>query len=1035
MRRPSFGLALIALVAAGCGQGKGTGTAGSNPAKGVAGVYWIVQIGSKPVGGTITSDGGGFNCGTGGSVCGVKSFQWATTSVTLTATPDAGYTFRGWAGDCSGTAATCTFTRNDGALDFVAIAAFDGVGTLPPPPPPDTTPGQVWGILSDTNGGAPAGVAVDFGLGPDFVATTTDQGAFTMLVPPGVYSVAFSDPSGAYLPVTVSGVTVAPAGSVELSEVLTPDPAFVPNPLTVDTSASAPQLLAGFGRTVSLSCGVTGATGTKTYTWAQTAGPTIVPAATLASWGATGSFTTASFSEIVNAARGTDVDGNPCPGGYVQTFATPEGCGVSNLVLENRLGLVPLSFQQGVDLTYGFTCTVTDGVGATQAGTVGVQLASPVNGILGTRQPNSVVASQSVTVPVGLVVIANDMICEAFNTDGSCKTPVTSYAWALTPPPGSSAHLSGAGTQNPWFVPDVEGDYTLASTVAPATTPAARTLVVHAGDWTGAYVDSTTTPASTYGCAECHSPGPQYAKWAGSKHSTMLRTGMAGAPFDGGNEIYSADCVVCHSAGYDPAANNGGFLAVATSLGWSFPPLPTGATYDSLDPALKARGGVTCESCHGAGDVHANAAGTATAPIASLSSKSCASCHDGQPDDNIYSQWASMGHGDLTVATNEGLANNNHCLRCHTGQGFLAYVPALLAGNPDKLGNKGPLVVPAVSGLTAANVEAITCSTCHEPHSLGLRVQDGDTAVDVGDPNFASKGLLLPAGFRIRNAGAGALCASCHNSRNGMVYGSTTIAATAYQRVDGTPFVKDLFGGPHDAAQADIYFGGNGYLLNSTPQPAPANFHMSGGWFQDTCVECHVKRFPAGGDAWPTTSSNHTFAVDDGTCASCHGAGEQSIDNVKGIVDSGLAAWRARMVGLLNGAGLVSVTGLLNGAATAATYTVNTALNPIVSVGPTIDLPGGKVNRSLTIDIAFANGDTVTAIKLTDVLGTGSAQVLVKSTSTVFPAGTGTAQIEYGNFAKALYDSALIVNDGSHGVHNPPFVEAMLANMANLSLP
>ncbi len=57
-----------------------------------------------PTGGTVT--GNGLACGTGGAACAV-TFGSATTAA-LTATPDTGYTFTGWGGDCAGTAASTT---------------------------------------------------------------------------------------------------------------------------------------------------------------------------------------------------------------------------------------------------------------------------------------------------------------------------------------------------------------------------------------------------------------------------------------------------------------------------------------------------------------------------------------------------------------------------------------------------------------------------------------------------------------------------------------------------------------------------------------------------------------------------------------------------------------------------------------------------------------------------------------------------------------------------------------------------------------
>jgi hypothetical protein len=60
------------------------------------------------MGGTIV--GAGINCGTSGSLC--EAIKPAAVSMALQAAPDAGYTFAGWTGDCSGTGASLTILVN-----------------------------------------------------------------------------------------------------------------------------------------------------------------------------------------------------------------------------------------------------------------------------------------------------------------------------------------------------------------------------------------------------------------------------------------------------------------------------------------------------------------------------------------------------------------------------------------------------------------------------------------------------------------------------------------------------------------------------------------------------------------------------------------------------------------------------------------------------------------------------------------------------------------------------------------------------------
>ena len=81
------------------------------------GVSFAVNV-SRPANGMVTSGDGKISCGTAGTAC-TASFPWAST-VTLTATPDAGYVFQTWGGSCNLTGPCVLDTRTSGADKTVA---------------------------------------------------------------------------------------------------------------------------------------------------------------------------------------------------------------------------------------------------------------------------------------------------------------------------------------------------------------------------------------------------------------------------------------------------------------------------------------------------------------------------------------------------------------------------------------------------------------------------------------------------------------------------------------------------------------------------------------------------------------------------------------------------------------------------------------------------------------------------------------------------------------------------------------------------
>jgi hypothetical protein len=135
-------------------------------------------------------------------------------------------------------------------------------------------------------------------------------------------------------------------------------------------------------------------------------------------------------------------------------------------------------------------------------------------------------------------------------------------------------------------------------------------------------------------------------------------------------------------------------------------------------------------------------------------------------------------------------------------------------------------------GLNRASVQPQTCAACHDAHTTEIRV-DGDTGP-------------LGNGALAQNAGAGALCMVCHNTRNG---------------ARGDFVTTSSIGGPHAPVQTDLFLGVNAYFMGAGGN---VSRHAA---VEDTCVGCHVNLAPAG---LKVASTNHTFATDGTICQKCH---------------------------------------------------------------------------------------------------------------------------------------------------------------------
>lgn len=335
---------------------------------------------------------------------------------------------------------------------------------------------------------------------------------------------------------------------------------------------------------------------------------------------------------------------------------------------------------------------------------------------------------------------------------------------------------------------------------------------------------------------------------------------------------------------------------------------------------------------------------------------------------DFRAQWAKTGHANrefarLEATVEERGATAAHCGRCHAEQGFLAWLPQLNAGNPGLIaqpdGSPADVRYLTNLGLTKFSVRPVTCTACHNP-DLSRRV--------------ASSTAVLPAGFRAVGVGAGALCMTCHNTRNG---------AMAWNLPD-----PRRYSAPHTAAQADVIMGKNAFFV----PPAEATISPHATFIGDSCVTCHV-RF---------NKTSHTFMAPKDVCTRCHGA-DVTAERVQRGVETQLHEVEAAIVRKI--------------------LAQKGAIARIRDWNPKTDAYTDKV---------AVDGTQITEMHLTEIHGqiglhfkAGGREYYSQIGSVEDASGrpviaTGDAVI------RAAWNFFLIEGDDSFGVHNPRFARTVL---------
>jgi hypothetical protein len=863
-------------------------------------------------------------------------------------------------------------------------------GDAGPPGPTPATTGTIDGTVTDGVVNVPLGgvtvTAEDLGGGTLATATTGTDGSFTFTVAAGPVDLVLAKTDYTSPGTISSGVGIGQTIhlAITMNEAASGKPSV---------ALAAPGDDIGYGQTIALTATSSDPDGDAlTTTWANATWPTF-------------------------ASGGVDASGNVTTPSMADAFAfradaKNPGQFIAGYAIQNRIGIVPILPDTRGQVTA--TVTVTDGKGQSASASWTVNAAS--------------VATSAQNLSINQRVYLNSGHTGA-------------AAWSITSmPAGSTAALDDPTSRTPSFVPNVGGPYVLAE--------GAQTFTLYAGSWRGMVIGGagdTVTPDTA--CTTCHGSLPiapdEFTPWLGTKHATMFTTSINGEQ----SPYYSAACIGCHTVGNDPGvANANGFDDVAAALGWKFPSTlaPTNwSTMSTTAPQLALLANVQCETCHGpqSSAAHTKTGGPDKAnpnlwddnpflsPRISYSAEACGTCH-GAGAHHTYSEWAqpsgqptsddkagTFSHANRGMlplgASATGLSAS--CGRCHTAQGYELYSDLLAQGKVALTS------VPAatLAQVTLANAEPVTCVACHDPH-------------DATNPNqlrFYGDTPNLPGGFAGYGMGKGAVCLTCHNSRNGAQTGSDSLT---YLHEDGEPYNSGNptgYSAPHEAAQGDVFEGHNAYFLGaSTPMLSK---HAA---ITDTCVGCHMTLQPDGYSSHGTPArSGHLFRITDAgmgaLCSNCHGSGTVDGAGIQDQTEALLAQLNAKMgaavTAKINGnttGGVVvrahnDATDLYS-SASGSTVALDLVNNPVTSAS------AEEVHGQIAFVLSFA---TPMSITFTD----GSTVTLTRFSVQMGDIKDATAKTALyalsGNLVRAGWNYFLVEGDQSKGLHNPSFVSAVLS--------
>jgi len=386
---------------------------------------------------------------------------------------------------------------------------------------------------------------------------------------------------------------------------------------------------------------------------------------------------------------------------------------------------------------------------------------------------------------------------------------------------------------------------------------------------------------------------------------------------------------------------------------------------------------VQCESCHGPGYDHVTNPGKNNHPLARAGLKdtaaSCGGCHSGSHNPFVE-QWSQTGHADSAANAYPAGGGTGCGATCHEGRTVLARMNGYASTyiELDSIGEQTTLP-PA------------TCAVCHDPH---------------GSPY--SKQLRMPIDIPETAAN---LCMSCHNRGTSVPTNFSNSTATVTKR------------GAH-AAQGPIVVGqGAGYIPRGFVYDSTAAYTTHASTKNPRlCAGCHVNKqtvTDAITGAFTFQSVGHLFSPN--PCLDPV-TGEPVKDNSCAYLPATTRFWGEVGVSGCVNSGCHASADVAASALVAERSTVANLVNQLWNdLNPTLNTGGEPY-----MDAADA-GDLVYLLFTAGNPTVDGVQAFNANDNTVSPAEGALFNLLM--LAENLYDH----NDGSYGVHNPFYYEALLA--------